>query len=187
MVLVEGRGRARGEVGMALLDLLNPVVELAQFSDSAAYSHTFAKLQLYQPREILMPNTMCEMQASKLFSALQDGYFTGSIVSVPRKLFSEEKGGWWVLVGDWCYLPPPYTGLQCVRELSALGFETVLFEVQDKYYALAAAAALLKYVEHHHNMLFAAQSLRFFYRGSNSATVIGEGEGGERGLGWLQP
>lgn len=65
-------------------------------------------------------------------------------------------------------------GLQQVKELSAVGFETVLFEVQDKYYALAACAALLKYLEHHHNMLFATESLRFVYRGSHSATIIGE-------------
>lgn len=92
MALVEGRGRARGEVGMAALDLHKPVVELAQFSDSAAYGHTFAKLQLHEPRDILMPNTMCETQASKLFAALQEQQGELSIVSIPRKFFSEERG-----------------------------------------------------------------------------------------------
>lgn len=57
--------------------------------------------------------------------------------------------------------------------MSAGGYESVHFETQDKYYALAACAALLKYVEHTHSMVFAARSLRMTFRGSNETTFIG--------------
>jgi hypothetical protein len=65
---------------------------MAQFSDTAAYSHSFAKLHLYRPREILMPSTMCDVHASKLFAALQESQNGAPIVSIPRKFFSEERG-----------------------------------------------------------------------------------------------
>lgn len=64
-------------------------------------------------------------------------------------------------------------GLQAAKELSASGYESVHFEVQDKYYALAACAALLKYIEHTYNMVFAMRSLRMSFRGSSQTTFIG--------------
>lgn len=77
---------------MAAFDIQRPHLEMAQFSDTATYTHSFAKLHLYQPRDILMPNTMCEVQSSKLFAALQNGQADTNIVSIPRKFFSEERG-----------------------------------------------------------------------------------------------
>lgn len=72
-----------------------------------------------------------------------------------------------------CTLVHTRPGLHAVKEMSAGGYESVHFETQDKYYALAACAALLKYVEHTHSMVFAARSLRMTFRGSNETTFIG--------------
>lgn len=71
-------------------------------------------------------------------------------------------------------LPPLFAGIHAVKDMSATGYESVHFETQDKYYALAACAALLKYVEHTHSMVFAARSLRMSFRGSNETAFIGE-------------
>jgi len=50
--LVEGRGLARGEVGLASLDLKSPFLTLSQFSDSQTYVKTVTKLQMLQPLEV---------------------------------------------------------------------------------------------------------------------------------------
>lgn len=38
MAVIEGRGLARGEVGMASIDLKNPEVVLSQFADNTTYA-----------------------------------------------------------------------------------------------------------------------------------------------------
>ena len=50
--IVEGRGLARGEVGLASIDLRSPQLSLSQFSDSQTYSKTMTKLQLLHPVEV---------------------------------------------------------------------------------------------------------------------------------------
>lgn len=50
--LVEGRGLARGEIGMASIDLKRPVLILSQFPDSQTYVKVMTKLQIYQPVEV---------------------------------------------------------------------------------------------------------------------------------------
>ena len=52
--IVEGRGSARGEIGLASISLTNPTLVLCQFSDSRTYSRTLAQLTLFNPSEILV-------------------------------------------------------------------------------------------------------------------------------------
>ncbi|WAQ95648.1 MSH4-like protein, partial [Mya arenaria] len=54
--IVEGRGLARGEVGMASLDLKKPELWLSQFSDMPTYVKTITKLQIAHPLEVLYSN-----------------------------------------------------------------------------------------------------------------------------------
>ena len=49
--MVEGRGLAKGEVGMTSLDLMRPILILSQFSDMQSYSKTMARLAVLQPAE----------------------------------------------------------------------------------------------------------------------------------------
>jgi len=50
--IVEGRGLAKGEVGMASLDLKKPELCLSQFSDMPTYVKTITKLQIANPLEV---------------------------------------------------------------------------------------------------------------------------------------
>ncbi|KAK3869094.1 hypothetical protein Pcinc_023899 [Petrolisthes cinctipes] len=50
--VVEGRGQARGEVGMAAIDPRCPQLTLAQFSDTHTYTHTLTKLAILNPLEV---------------------------------------------------------------------------------------------------------------------------------------
>lgn len=52
IAIVEGRGLARGEVGMATLDLKKPELVLSQFSDMSTYVKTITKLQIINPVEV---------------------------------------------------------------------------------------------------------------------------------------
>ena len=50
--IVEGRGLARGEIGLACIDLNRPVLCLSQFSDSQTYVKILTKIQTLQPIEV---------------------------------------------------------------------------------------------------------------------------------------
>ena len=52
VAIVEGRGLAKGEIGMASVDLRKPLLELCQFSESQSYNKTLAKLQHLNPVEV---------------------------------------------------------------------------------------------------------------------------------------
>ena len=47
VAVVEGRGLARGEIGMASIDLKSPQIVLSQFADNT----TYAKVSIYTPRK----------------------------------------------------------------------------------------------------------------------------------------
>ena len=50
--LVEGRGLARGEIGMASIDLKKPMLVLSQFSDSQTYVKVMTKLHIFNAMEV---------------------------------------------------------------------------------------------------------------------------------------
>ena len=52
IAIVEGRGVARGEIGMSYYDPADPVLTLSQFSDSQTYIKLLAKLHNLQPAEV---------------------------------------------------------------------------------------------------------------------------------------
>lgn len=53
IAIVEGRGMARGEIGLASIDLRSPTLNLSQFSDTQTYVQTMTKLHRCQPIEVL--------------------------------------------------------------------------------------------------------------------------------------
>ncbi|CAI8046746.1 MutS protein homolog 4 [Geodia barretti] len=63
VALVEGRGLAKGEIGMASFDLKRPEVILSQFSDSQTYTQVMMKLQVMQPIEVCQ--SYCKVKAPK--------------------------------------------------------------------------------------------------------------------------
>ncbi|KAM5147943.1 mutS protein homolog 4 isoform 1-T1 [Mantella aurantiaca] len=155
VAVVEGRGLASGEIGMASLDLKNPDVVLSQFADSAIYVKVITKLQILAPLEILMSNTVCEgSKTTELFRLITENFKDVSFTTVQRKYFNETKG------------------LEYIEQLCAPEFSTVQMEVKSKYYCLAAVAALLKYIEFIQNSVYAPKSLRFRFQGSEQTAMI---------------
>ncbi|XP_069644467.1 mutS protein homolog 4 isoform X3 [Haliaeetus albicilla] len=155
VAVVEGRGLARGEVGMASIDLKNPEVILSQFADNTTYAKVVTKLKILTPLEIIMSNTACDAgNTTKLFSLIREHFKNVTFTTVQRKYFNETKG------------------LEYIEQLCASEFSTIFMEVQSKYYCLAAAAALLKYVEFIQNSVYAPKSLKVRFQGSEKTAMI---------------
>ncbi|XP_065836479.1 mutS protein homolog 4-like isoform X2 [Oscarella lobularis] len=155
IALVEGRGLARGEIGMASIDIKRPELFLSQFADSQTYAKVLTKLQVMNPLEIIMPHTACDGQnVSKLFQLVRDYSPDSNVTTVQRKYFNETKG------------------LEYVKRLCVPEYSTVEMEISTKYYCLAAAAALLKYVEYVQNIVFAPNSVKVEFCGSEQTMMI---------------
>ncbi|KAF4790228.1 mutS 4 [Turdus rufiventris] len=115
VAVVEGRGLARGEVGMASIDLKNPEIILSQFSDNTTYAKVITKLKILTPLEIIMSNTACDAgNTTKLFSLVTEHFKNVTFSTVQRKYFNETKG------------------LEYIEQLCASEFSTILMEVQSK-------------------------------------------------------
>ena len=56
VAILEGRGSAKGEVGMAAICLTNPMLVLCQFSVSTTYPRTLTKLLSIHPAQIIIPD-----------------------------------------------------------------------------------------------------------------------------------
>jgi len=50
--ITEGRGKARGEVGIAAIDVYRPNLILSQISDCQTYSKSLAKICIFNPVEV---------------------------------------------------------------------------------------------------------------------------------------
>ncbi|KAK2891758.1 hypothetical protein Q8A73_017423 [Channa argus] len=155
VAVVEGRGLARGEIGMASLNLKCPELILSQFADTGTYAKVITKIHILIPLEILMPDTSTEKgKGTKLFNLITENFPGVAFTAIQRKYFNERKG------------------LEYIQQLCAPEFATVLMEVQAKYYCLATAAALLKYLEFIQNSVYAAKSLKVIFKGSEETVMI---------------
>ncbi|KAE8739731.1 hypothetical protein FOCC_FOCC014775, partial [Frankliniella occidentalis] len=155
LALTEGRGHARGEVGMAVIDIKRPRLILCQLSDRQTYANTLTKISVFRPLEILIPNTFVDSsQPNKLYSLLEEKFPFTNMTKVQRRLFRDSDG------------------LEKVQNLCLPENSSCQLVVQDRFYALAAAAALLKYVEYVQNVIFAAHSLKVEYQGAHDGTLI---------------
>uniref|UniRef100_A0A3P8U5S2 MutS homolog 4 n=1 Tax=Amphiprion percula TaxID=161767 RepID=A0A3P8U5S2_AMPPE len=155
VAVVEGRGLARGEIGMASVNLKCPELVLSQFADTGTYAKVITKIHILVPVEILMPDTASEKgKGTKLFKLISENFPCVAFTAIQRKYFNERKG------------------LEYIQQLCAPEFGTVLMEVQAKYYCLAAAAALLKYLEFLQNSVYAAKSLKVSFKGSEQTAMI---------------
>ncbi|CAL1681409.1 unnamed protein product [Lasius platythorax] len=156
IALTAGRGDARNEVGLAAIDLQYPYLILCQISDCQTYVNTLTKINILDPIEVLMPETMCEHRdrGNKLYKSIKEKFNALNITPISRIHFNES------------------TGMERMRTLCAREYSTVELIVKQKYYALAAAAALLKYVEYVQHMVYAPKSVRIEFQGSPNTTMI---------------
>ncbi|KAK3538258.1 hypothetical protein QTP70_033065, partial [Hemibagrus guttatus] len=155
VAVVEGRGLARGEIGMASINTRSPELILSQFADTGTYTKVITKLHILVPLEILMLDTASEKgQGTKLYNLIMENFSSVAFTAIQRKYFNERKG------------------LEYIQQLCAPEFNTVLMDVQTKYYCLAAAAAVLKYCEFIQNSVYAPKSLKVSFTGSEQTAMI---------------
>ncbi|CAH0585557.1 unnamed protein product [Chrysodeixis includens] len=158
LAISEGRGMARGEIGIAAIDLRHPHLVLCQFSDTLLYTHTLTKINFFNPIEIIVPHTFCEgVQPNQLYQLIRDRYPLVNVVTVQRRHFNDAAGR------------------QHIQTLCAPQYNGVYLQVVHKFYALTAAAAVLKYVEHIQCIVFARESLKIEYHSSENTMIIDVG------------
>uniref|UniRef100_A0A2A4IVB4 DNA mismatch repair proteins mutS family domain-containing protein n=1 Tax=Heliothis virescens TaxID=7102 RepID=A0A2A4IVB4_HELVI len=158
LAISEGRGMARGEIGIAAIDLRHPHLVLCQFSDTLLYTHTLTKINFFNPVEIIVPHTFCEgFQPNQLYQLIRDRYPLVNLVTVQRRHFNDA------------------VGRQHIQTLCAPQYNGVYLQVVHKFYAVTAAAAVLKYVEHIQCIVFARESLKIEYHSSENTMIIDVG------------
>ncbi|XP_045483961.1 mutS protein homolog 4 [Pieris rapae] len=93
LAISEGRGKARGEIGMAAVDLRHPHLVLCQFSDTLLYTHTLTKINYFNPIEIIVPHTFCEgAQPNQLYQLIKDQYPLITVTAVQRRHYNDSNG-----------------------------------------------------------------------------------------------
>ena len=156
---MEGRGAAKGEVGVAAINMASPLLILCQFSDSPTYPHTLQKCFALNPCHVVYPMSNIDpiMGAStgvKLYDDIGDKLSNANLTPVHRRYFNEAKG------------------LLAVKQVMVKEVSSLELQFHNKYYCLAAANALLKYVECTLNHGFNRSSLKIEYQGADQVTVI---------------
>ncbi|VDN04074.1 unnamed protein product [Thelazia callipaeda] len=160
--LVEGRGNARGEIGLASIDALCSELHILQFIDSASYARLRIQIQVQEPVEVFNFNVFIsdqdfaqvivpEVSGEKvnsmhtLLELIRSTYPEVEITMISRRYFNDVKG------------------IELLQQLSSQESSNLTSEVFKKYYCMAAAAALIKYVEYIQSIFFAQNSLKVTY------------------------
>ncbi|CAL8147507.1 unnamed protein product [Orchesella dallaii] len=155
LAVVEGRGQARGEIGIACMNLNTPNLILCQFTDTQSYRKVISKINVFRPYEILMPSTSCDLNnPSQLCLQLRKEVSNVNIVPIQRRIFNEGKG------------------LQKINSLVSGQYASVIHLVTNKYYCLAASSALLKYAELVQSVLFSPKCLKIEFQVSEQTCMI---------------
>ncbi|KAL0637754.1 MutS protein msh4 [Maublancomyces gigas] len=127
---------------------------LSEICDSQTYVRTMHKLSVFDPTEILVPNTAVIPRKSTLLS-ITEHYLPGAVITqVPRKYYNEQMGHDYIQ--------------QLAFSDDIAGIKVA---VSAKFYAISAAAAALKHVELSYTR-FALNSLRIKYQGSEGSMLI---------------
>lgn len=125
MSIVEGRGKAKGEVGLAYIDLDSPTLHLAQFRDNCSFDSLKMKCHACLPVEIIFPNTLT---GNSMILTLNENFPGIDFKEIDRRFFNEKKG------------------FEYVKTLCCKHYTGIDIELESKYYALLACSALLVYI-----------------------------------------
>lgn len=145
LAITEGRGHAKGEVGMAAIDVSSPKLVLCQISDNLLYSDSLTKIQIMDPSVILLPDTMLELKP-QLVEFIKDSFPAIQFIPIQRRHFNDKKG------------------LEVLTELASRLSQNILQIISKKYYSLSAAAALLEYLKNIYFMTFVKGCLKIDYQ-----------------------
>lgn len=100
-MLSEGRGYARGEIGVAVYNLDSPALILSQFSDNLWYTGLMIMLSIYRPNEIILPTTMVKGNPQpKMIKYIKFNFPQLIITPVQRKHFNSVDG--FNLIDEYC-------------------------------------------------------------------------------------
>ncbi|XP_070498674.1 mutS protein homolog 4-like isoform X2 [Chironomus tepperi] len=145
--LTEGRGQARGEVGIAALHIDSPYIILCQLSDGIHYTDTLNKIQVLNPSKILLPDTIFEtVPLPKLIELIKENFPDIAIIPVQRRHFNDKYG------------------FDQISKLCSRKSFNILQIISRKYYCLSSAAALLSYLKNVALMNFAESCLKVDYQ-----------------------
>ncbi|KAG5871912.1 hypothetical protein JTB14_025004 [Gonioctena quinquepunctata] len=155
IALTEGRGEARYEIGIAAINVSMPLLILCQISDSQNYNNTLTKINIFNPSEILLPNTILDHFAgSRLIDKLKHRFPHVKYSGVPRSTFNKMNG------------------LEILNHLCVPNLNGILLVLQHRYYALAAASALLTYIQDSTFIYYAGGSIKIDYQESEGYAII---------------
>ncbi|CAI4232721.1 unnamed protein product [Auanema sp. JU1783] len=157
--IFEGKGLTTGSVGMAVMDVRTSNVDLYQFIDSTSYTRLKTKIQVEDPVEIILADSLNDRSGGLLLTeALKHALPEVTITTVHKRYFHDEKGA---------------TLIRQLANAEISNCDTVI-QQQEKL-AMAACAALVKYVEHVQNLLFMGNSLRFTFLDVERSCMIDAG------------
>jgi DNA mismatch repair protein MSH4 len=155
LALTEGRGHARGEVGIAAIDINSPLLILCQISDNLHYSDALNKIQILNPVKILLPDTIFEtVPLPKLVLLIRESFGHINIIPVQRRHFNDKLG------------------LEQLTTSCSRKSKNILQVIARKYYCLSASSALLSYLKNVNLMSFANNCLRVEYQTKQGGMMI---------------
>ncbi len=157
VALVNGRGNASGEVGLASLALgADPELYLTSFSDNSQFFKLMTCLDIVEPSVIVIPITL-QVENPNLYEILtcKPSLKETQIYQVERKNFNSTLGEGTVQ-------------RLCVPEDAG----SLMFDLKNKYYSKMCCHALIKYIEYNENIKFANSSLRITFTPSAASCMI---------------
>lgn len=159
-MITEGRNNATGEVGMAAMDINAPTLILSQFSDDMWYTGTVIKIQMLDPAEIIVPNTVFVndqlVKDSTLMKIIVKAFPSVKIKPALRKFFNDVEA------------------MEIINDLCSFHCASVKLALDGKYYALAAAGGLFRYLTTVICVTFAPASLQIVYEAKYGSMMIGK-------------
>ncbi|KAK9888019.1 hypothetical protein WA026_000303 [Henosepilachna vigintioctopunctata] len=155
IALSEGRGEARCEVGIAVINVSQPHLILCQISDTQSYDNTLRKINIFNPTQILVPMTFVDSATqSRLIEKVKEQFPLINCTAVKRNTYNKASG------------------MEYVQELCVPSLNSVLLVLQHRYYALTAASALLKFLQNNLNIFYAGGSIKIDYQESEGYAII---------------
>ena len=144
MAIVEGRGKAKGEIGLAYIDLNSPILHLVQFRDNCSFDSLKMKCHVCQPVEIIYPHTLSEN--NMMMSSLVESFPDIDFKPFDRRFFNEKKG------------------FEFVQTLCYKNYTWIDIELESKYYSLSACSALLHHIYTEKNVCInKCSAIHFFH------------------------
>ncbi|XP_066248399.1 uncharacterized protein [Euwallacea similis] len=153
VAITEGRGQARCEVGIAVVNVTKPVLVLCQTSDSQNYVDTLTKLNIFNPSIIVFPATF-ETRNNRLLSEIKKYFNKTKLIFIPRRGFNKENA------------------LDKLTKICIPKSLCQLYVIKNRYYALAAASGLLTYLQDNLFIYYATDSIHIEYEASEGYAVV---------------